>query len=135
MSEQKKILVVEDDPDLQRGLAIRLRADGYRVMVAADALQATTAVLRQSPDLAILDLKLPGGSGFDVLRRCIAFHRCFVPVIVLTAVDPAVAERQALELGATAFFQKPADNRDLLACISWIFYGCNGRDDDLPIQG
>jgi DNA-binding response OmpR family regulator len=131
MSDKKTILVVEDDPDLQRGLSIRLKASGYQVMIASDALQATTAVLHHSPDLAILDLGLPGGSGFDVLRRSIASNRSFVPVIVLTAADPAVAERQALELGAMAFFQKPANNKDLLACIEWILEGADGQADDL----
>ena len=133
MSEKKTILVVEDDPDLQRGLAIRLKANGYRVLVASDALQATAAVLHQNPDLAILDLKLPAGSSFDVLRRSMASNRGFLPVIVLTAADPAVAERRALELGAMAFFQKPADNDDLLACIAWILEGGNGRTGDLVV--
>lgn len=118
-SEKRTILVIEDDKDLLRGLTLRLKANGYRVTCAEDAVQGMSTARRSHPDLVLLDLGLPGGSGFDLIERMHTRLPYDVPVIVLTAADPSVAEPKALALGAVAFFQKPADNEDLLSCIRW----------------
>jgi DNA-binding response OmpR family regulator len=113
-----KILLVDDDPVLVRGLGLRLRGNNYEVVAAGDAYAAITSTQKERPDLIILDLGLPAGDGFLVLER---LHKLgylhTVPVIVLSARDPATFEERALKAGATAFFQKPADNSKLLNAI------------------
>ena len=114
----KKILIVDDDVDLLRGLTIRLKANGYEVVSAADAIFAVSVALAEKPDLIILDLGLPGGDGFLIMDRLNKMAGTIgTPVIVLSARDVAVSKERAIKAGARAFFQKPADNDELLAAI------------------
>jgi DNA-binding response OmpR family regulator len=113
-----RLLVVEDNAALRKGLSIRLRANGYEVLVAADAISATAAITLEMPDLVILDLGLPSGNGFDVMARLQRSDPLAnLPVIVLTGRDPAGNRSRALCAGAAAFFQKPMDDGALLATI------------------
>ena len=113
-----KILVVDDDPDLVRALRLRLRANNYEVTTASDGYAAIAAAQRERPALIILDLGLPVGDGFVVLNRLQNSDALSgVPVIVLSARDPQNNEEKALKAGAAAFFQKPADNDELLNVI------------------
>lgn len=118
MAKEMKILIVDDDPDLRAALRLRLRVNSYQTVNAVDGYSAITQVHKEKPDLIILDLGLPAGDGFVVLDR---LHRnpelAAIPVIVLTARDPESTERKALQMGACAFFQKPADNGALLGVI------------------
>ena len=119
MPPRKKILIVDDDQDLVVGLAVRLRkVGGYDVIMASDGLGAVTKAQREKPDLIILDLGLPVGDGFSVLERLkTLMNTALIPVIVLSARDPGEAQDAVLEMGADRFFQKPADNDQLLAAI------------------
>ena len=130
MSPRKKILIVDDDQDLVVGLAVRLRkVGGYDVIMAADGLGAVTKAQREKPDLIILDLGLPVGDGFSVLERLkTLMNTALIPVIVLSARDPGEAQDAVLEMGADAFFQKPADNDQLLAAIRHAL----GEDEASP---
>lgn len=113
-----KILIVDDDPDLRQALRLRLRANDYETVNAGDGYSAIAQAHKQSPDLIILDLGLPAGDGFVVLDRLQKDDKLSrIPVIVLTARDAESAERLALHSGAAAFFQKPADNAELLDVI------------------
>src|ERR1700722_2719464 len=113
-----KILVVDDDPDLVRALRLRLRANDFEVTSATDGYSAIASAQKDRPALIILDLGLPVGDGFVVLDRLQNIDAlCGVPVIVLSARDPQGNEERALKAGATAFFQKPADNDELLNAI------------------
>ena len=116
--DQNKILIIEDDLDLRRGLNLRLRAGNYDTAFAADAVMALSIAKKEAPDLILLDLGLPGGDGFLVLERMksIASLAC-TPVIVLSARDPKANEKRALDAGADAFFQKPVDNEVLMTAI------------------
>lgn len=118
MLDRNKILIIEDDPDLRRGLNIRLRASNYDTAFAADAVMALSIAKKEAPDLILLDLGLPGGDGFVVLDRMknIASLAC-TPVIVVSARDPKANEQRALAAGAEAFFQKPVDNDELMKAI------------------
>jgi DNA-binding response OmpR family regulator len=111
----EKILIVDDHEPTTRGLTMLLRADGYHVSAAPDAIAAMVTVRRINPDLVILDLGLPAGDGFSLLEQ-IKAHRPYdpIPAIVLTARDKETNEGRALAAGAVAFFQKPADNEELL---------------------
>ncbi|HZW80147.1 MAG TPA: response regulator [Candidatus Deferrimicrobiaceae bacterium] len=113
-----KILVVDDDPDLVRAMRLRLRANNYEVATASDGYGAIASAQKDRPALIILDLGLPVGDGFVVLDRLQNSDILSgVPVIVLSARDPQANEERALKAGASAFFQKPADNDELMNAI------------------
>jgi DNA-binding response OmpR family regulator len=115
---KRKILVVDDDPDLVRALRLRLRANNYEITTAGDGYSAIATAQKEHPDLIVLDLGLPAGDGFVVLERLQKSDALSsVPVIVLSARDPQDNESRALKAGAAAFFQKPADNEELLNVI------------------
>jgi DNA-binding response OmpR family regulator len=115
---KRKILVVDDDPDLIRALRLRLRANNYEIATAGDGYSAIAIAQKERPDLIVLDLGLPAGDGFVVLERLQKSDSLSaVPVIVLSARDPQDNEKKALKAGAAAFFQKPADNEELLNVI------------------
>jgi len=119
MSE-KTILIIDDDKHLLLGLTARLKANGYSVISAMDAISAIAVARKEAPDLVILDLGLPAGDGFLVLERMRALPDLVATqVIVLSAWDPVHNERRALEAGAVAFFQKPPDNYEFLAAIRY----------------
>ena len=113
-----KVLIVDDDADIRRGLNVRLRANGYEVLFAADAISALTVAVKERPDLVILDLGLPAGDGYVVMER-LQKHPALgcIPVIVLSARDAVENKQRALQAGAYAFFQKPADHNQLLRTI------------------
>jgi two-component system KDP operon response regulator KdpE len=114
----KKILIIDDDPHLLLGLTPRLKASGFSVVTALDAISAIAVARKEMPDLIILDLGLPGGDGFLVLERLknLAILAA-IPVVVLSARDPVDNRKRALEGGAVAFFQKPPDNHEFLTSI------------------
>jgi DNA-binding response OmpR family regulator len=114
----KKILIVEDDPDVRQGYHIRLAANGYDTVFAPDGLASISQAQIQRPNLIILDLGLPGGDGFAVLEKLKAIpHLAVIPVIVVSARDPFENRDRALRAGAKAFLQKPVDNAKLLDLI------------------
>jgi two-component system KDP operon response regulator KdpE len=116
--DKPKILIVDDDPDLQWALKTRLRANYYDTVQASDGYSAIAVAQRERPNLIILDLGLPAGNGSVVLERLQESDTLSnIPVIVLTARDPQVNKQKTLIAGATAYLQKPADNDELLAII------------------
>lgn len=113
-----KILIVDDDPDIRRGLSVRLRANDYNVVIAQDAITAISTAVKENPDLVLLDIGLPAGDGFLVMERLQANSALArIPVIVVSARDPQANRDKALRAGAKAFFTKPVDNDELLAII------------------
>ena len=113
-----KILIVDDDQDLQRGLGVRLNASNYKVSFAMDAISAVSMARKEEPDLIILDIGLPGGDGFTVIQRLSSMaNLASIPVIILTGRDSFGNEERAVTAGAKAFLQKPVDNEVLLASI------------------
>jgi DNA-binding response OmpR family regulator len=118
MLNGNKILIIEDDQDMRRGLIVRLKASNYETAFASDAVMAMSVVKKESPDLILLDLGLPGGDGFVVLERLKNVGLlASTPVIVVSARDPKTNEKRALDAGAQAFFQKPVDNEQLMRAI------------------
>jgi two-component system KDP operon response regulator KdpE len=113
-----KIMVVDDDPDLRQALSLRLRANNFDTVNVCDGYSAIALAQKERPNLIILDLGLPAGDGFAVLKNLQEYPAlAVIPVIVLTARDPESNEKRALDSGAVAFFQKPADNGELLGVI------------------
>jgi DNA-binding response OmpR family regulator len=116
--DRKKVLVVDDDPDMCFGLHIRLKASYYETCFANDAESAVSMALTEVPDLIILDLGLPGDDGYVVMHKLSAFpDLADVPIIVLTARNRFIHERRARIAGARRFFEKPIDDRRLLVAI------------------
>jgi DNA-binding response OmpR family regulator len=114
----KKILIVDDDPDVRQGMHVRLKANGYETFFAADALSSMSEARKHAPDLIILDLGLPGGDGFLVMERLKKFPAlAVIPIIVVSARDARANQERAVKAGAHAFLQKPVDNAELLAVI------------------
>ncbi len=115
---RQKILIVDDDQDLRTAMKLRLKANRYETVTASDGYTAIAQAQKEQPDLIILDLGLPAGDGFSVLQRIQESDSLSsIPVIVLSARDPQGNARRSLEAGAVAFFQKPADNHELLNVI------------------
>lgn len=116
--DKSKILIVDDDPDLRRALNLRFRANHYETAYATDGLSAIAMAQKEKPDVIILDVGLPAGDGFVVLDRLQqTAELASIPVIVLTARDPQSTREKIMKAGASAFFQKPADNGKLLNAI------------------
>ncbi|HXP09244.1 MAG TPA: response regulator [Acidobacteriaceae bacterium] len=118
---QKKILVVDDDPDMRLGLQLRLTANHYDVIFAADGVASIAEARKHLPDLMILDLGLPAGDGFSVLERLkVNESLSGIPVIVLSGRDRVGNWDRALKAGAKTFLQKPVANDKLLAVIRLV---------------
>jgi DNA-binding response OmpR family regulator len=115
---EKTILIVDDDPDVRLGLHVRLKANHYNVIFAADGMASIAEARKHMPDLIILDLGLPAGDGFSVMERLKATDTLsLIPVIVVSARDINANMERALKAGAKAFLQKPVDNAQLLSVI------------------
>lgn len=114
----KKILIVDDDRDLLHGMNVWLRSQGYKVVFAVDATSAIPMAQSEKPDLLILDLSLPAGGGYHVMKSLrSSMAQATIPIIVITAGDESVNRERALAEGAEAFFQKPVDSEELLMAI------------------
>ena len=115
---QKKILIVDDDPEMRLALHIRLKANNYDVAVAVDGVSGIAETRKHMPDLILLDLGLPAGDGFTVLERLsINDSLAHIPVIVVSGRDRAANRDRALKAGAKIFLQKPVKNAELLYAI------------------
>jgi DNA-binding response OmpR family regulator len=110
-----KILIVDDDPDLSSLVGFALSQAGFVVVKAADVPSALQVFAAESPDLAILDINLPGGSGFDICEGIRKQSR--IPVMMLTARGEEEDLVRALDLGADDYLTKPFSPRTLLARV------------------
>jgi DNA-binding response OmpR family regulator len=112
---KKHLIIVDDDALMRRSLAFNLEQSGYRVSSAASAEDALALARRDSPDLVVLDIGLPGMDGLDALRHF--KDKLNVPVIFLTARRRELDEVLGLELGADDYITKPFDLDVLLARV------------------
>ena len=111
----KKLLVIEDDPDIIEICRDYLKAAGYDVLTATDGVKGLAAARREKPDLIVLDLMLPEMDGLDVTR---AIRReSDVPIIMLTARVEETDKLIGLELGADDYITKPFSPRELVARV------------------
>jgi DNA-binding response OmpR family regulator len=121
---KKKILIVDDNEDVARGLRILFRAHDYVTVLAGDAVTAISQAKSENPDLIVLDLGLPAGDGYLVMERLSNIDAlASIPVIVFTARDEESHRERSLEAGAKAFFQKPVDHAELLSSVEQILTG------------
>ena len=110
------ILIVEDEHAVARGIQYALQQEGYEVAVATSGEEGLDIAVNQAPDLVVLDVRLPGIDGFEVLRRVRAAG-AKMPILVLTARDDEVDKVIGLELGADDYLTKPFGLRELMSRI------------------
>jgi two-component system alkaline phosphatase synthesis response regulator PhoP len=113
------ILLIEDNPGFADGLRQNLEFDGYRVTVASDVASSSRALAAEPPDLIILDLMLPDGNGYDVLRS-IRERDSVTPVLLLTALSEEAHKVRGFRLGADDYVTKPFGLLELLARIETL---------------
>jgi len=113
-----RILTIDDEKQIRKLLKIGLEAEGFEVADAANAADGVDAVVKQKPDLVLLDLNLPDGYGLDVLKKIREFSE--VPVIVLSVKDKEADKIELLEAGADDYITKPFGMGELLARIRAI---------------
>jgi len=111
-----KILIVDDEPEIVRGLEDNLRFEGYQTAAAANGEDALALALSGAPDLILLDVMMPRMSGWEVCRA-LREKGVDVPVIMLTARGEEVDRVRGLELGADDYVTKPFSLRELLARV------------------
>ena len=122
--EAREVLVVDDDEDLSFSLALSLELAGYAVRTAATGEEALAEVVDRDPDVIILDVRLPGIDGWEVLRRLGETGRFpRIPVVVVSAsVDPVTAAK-ATALGCHAHLPKPFSSADLNRTVQAVLTG------------
>lgn len=114
----KKILIVDDDPDVLHGMHVGHNADQYDTCLAADTFSGVAEARRGMPGLIFPDLGLPAGGGFMVTERLrIIPSLAIIPVTVVSAGDGPGNQKRAFDAGAKAFLQKPIDDAELLAVV------------------
>ncbi len=110
------ILIVDDEPEMVRGLADNLKFEGYTTLTASNGADALAIATREALDLVILDVMMPAMSGWDVCRQ-LRRKAIDVPIIMLTARGEEADRVQGLELGADDYVTKPFSPRELLARV------------------
>ena len=123
-----RIMVIEDDPAILRGLAMNLRLESYDVLTASRGDEGYRMVQQEQPDLVILDLMLPGMNGYDVCRQ-LRRHGMATPILMLTAQEQEVDRLQGFEAGADDYVTKPFSVRELLVRVRAILRRSEGRSD------
>jgi DNA-binding response OmpR family regulator len=115
-----KILIADDDRVLNHLLTSRLKVKGCEVVNAFDAMQALMSAMRSTPDVILLDIHMPGGTGIEALKKLKANSKtAMIPVIVLSgSMDPNAAAALVCDLGAADFIPKPADPEAVFTAIT-----------------
>lgn len=115
----KKILVIEDEPNIKELILYNLNSNGFAGIGAKDGFEGLTLIDRESPDLILLDIMLPGIDGLDLCRQLRAKGNK-TPVIMLTAKSDEIARVTGLDLGADDYITKPFGIRELIARIKAV---------------
>lgn len=126
MTQQRHILVVDDEREVRDGVADYLRRHGLDVATAADGEGMRLRLAERRADLIVLDLRMPGEDGLSLARWLRA--RSALPIIILTATAEAIDKVIGLELGADDYLAKPFDPRELLARIKTVLRRLGPRD-------
>ncbi len=126
----KRVLVIEDDASIRRGLVDALKFSGYEVLQAGDGMEGCKSAQRAAYDLLLLDLILPGTDGFTILETVRA-ERPTLPIIILTARGEEAERVRGLRLGADDYVVKPFSIRELLARIEAVLRRSPERPNSL----
>ncbi|MCC5914508.1 MAG: response regulator transcription factor [Balneolaceae bacterium] len=129
----KKIIIVEDEPSLVFTLQDTLETEGYEVTVVTDGDEAIDKVKEVDPDLMLLDLMLPGRSGYDICKDVRDLKYTF-PIIMLTARDQEIDKVAGLNIGADDYMTKPFGVKELLARIKARLRRANAYSKSGPVE-
>ena len=121
------ILIVDDQEVFRERLARAFRDRGFDVRTACDCDEAVVAAKQESPEMAVVDLRMPGGSGIDLVRDLLAIDPS-TKIVVLTGYGSIATAVDAMRFGATNYLSKPADADDILAA----FARTDSEDPDQP---
>ncbi|GHE06283.1 chemotaxis protein CheY [Defluviimonas sp. 20V17] len=120
----KHVLLIEDEPNIIEAIRFILTRDGWRVSAHSDGADAMAAIRGARPDVVVLDVMLPGRSGFEVLQELRADPgMAALPVLMLTAKGQDRDREQAARLGATRFMTKPFANTEILDAVRSLALG------------
>lgn len=120
---RERILVADDEPQIRRMLDAFLTRHGYRVLQAADGVEALEHVLNEKPSLVVLDISMPHLDGLSVLKRLRA-SGVTTPVLIVSSHTEVSERVQGLKLGADDYLGKPFDNAELLARVQALLRRC-----------
>ena len=116
--EGKKILIIDDDPMIAKGLRVRLEALGYRATGALTGMEGYLAAIKEHPDLIVLDYKMPEGWGNTILGKLKSNAQTVdIPVIILSGMTDLGIQRDILRLGAECWINKPFEMKDFIKII------------------
>ncbi len=113
---KEKILIIEDEKDLVKGLKLNFSDEGYEVDFALNGDEGFQKAMNENPDIIILDLMLPGKNGLDICKE-LRQNNIHTPIIMLTAKSEEIEKVVGLEIGADDYMAKPFSIRELLARI------------------
>lgn len=121
VGKNKKILVVDDEPEILMALEKRLSHAGYQVFSVSDGINVLAKVKEIRPDIIILDIMIPGFDGIEIKRKLNAdMSTAGIPVIFLTARDRTLDKVEGLQMGVDDYITKPFDSKELLARINSV---------------
>jgi DNA-binding response OmpR family regulator len=113
-----KILIADDEPNILISLEYLMKREGYQVLLARDGNEALAAILRERPDLVLLDVMMPGKTGFDVCQAARADETLAgMKIVLLTAKGRDTDVAKGLALGATDYMTKPFSTKELAARV------------------
>jgi DNA-binding response OmpR family regulator len=114
----KTVLLIEDEPNIIEAVQYILSRNGWQVKTHANGHDANAVIQSSLPDLIILDVMLPGKSGYDILREIRLTPACLdIPVLILTARGQTKDRQMAEALGASRFMTKPFSNQEMLDAV------------------
>lgn len=124
-----KILIVDDEKDIIELISFNLEKEGYRTSTATSGEEALSILKKESFDLLLLDLMLPGIDGFDLCRIIKSDAKFDLPIIMLTARSTEIDKVAGLEIGADYYITKPFSIRELLAVVKAILRRKNNHTE------
>ena len=113
---KEKILIIEDEEDLVKGLKLNLQDEGYEVKYAFNGKEGLEKALKEKPDLILLDIMLPGMNGLEICKE-LRQNKMDIPILMLTARGEEIDKVIGLEVGADDYISKPFSIRELLARV------------------
>ncbi|MCF7887407.1 MAG: response regulator [Candidatus Omnitrophica bacterium] len=117
----KKILICDDNLDLAKSVAMRLKASGYEVFLAGDGFQSVSLAHQKNPDLIILDIKMPAGDGCTVYKNLqSSINTKLIPVMLFSALPISEVKEKTKQLGAADCLTKPCDLSELVSKVQKI---------------
>ena len=123
----KRVLLIEDEPNIIEAIRFILSRDGWRVQVHSDGTTAVATIAASQPDVLVLDVMLPGKSGFDIMQELRAMpEMAALPVLMLTAKGQTRDRELAERYGVDRFMTKPFSNAEVLQAVNALLAGAAG---------